>query len=310
MPSVGDEIGTDTDRDTGTPPVVGEVSPMVGFGKAVKMTMAGGHGWHAAVAAGATLLMGSVGVVAINHQGEAATAAPVVHRTAIPVTAVAPVILPDEVTPGPLPPPGTTSVPVAPVAPRVLPRTPALKPAPSKAPARTAAPVSHTNYLTSDDGTLNTGVGTYSDCTGNSPLASDQAAILTCVTGRLYFVGHNYGVFTPLIHMNTGDGITYWDARSVPHHYRVVAVVPAWQRANGPPPPSQSNVTAQFQTCATPDGEVDRILNAVSDPTDTSPTVLSPVIAAAAPVVNTVTTTTSTTTTTWSGLLGKLLGRR
>jgi len=46
------------------------------------------------------------------------------------------------------------------------------------------------------------------------------------------------------------------------HPLRVVAVRQE-ARSAGPPPPAQAGVVAQFQTCVTLDGSVDRILDAV-----------------------------------------------
>lgn len=56
------------------------------------------------------------------------------------------------------------------------------------------------NRLMSNDGSLDTSVGIYSDCSGRTPLSHAEAQIDTCETGS-YFVGHNPGVFAPLLHM-------------------------------------------------------------------------------------------------------------
>jgi hypothetical protein len=122
------------------------------------------------------------------------------------------------------------------------------------------APVSYRNRLTSGDGSLNTGVGYYSDCTGGSALPSSYAAIDTCIGGRTYFVGHNPGVFTPLMHMGVGSIITWYDGNGNAHAFRVIAVR-TWYRSNGVPP-AVGGAVAQFQTCITSDGTVDRILDA------------------------------------------------
>ena len=37
----------------------------------------------------------------------------------------------------------------------------------------------------------------------------------------------------------------------------------SWRSADGVPPPTQPDVVAQFQTCAVPDGSIDRILDVV-----------------------------------------------
>lgn len=125
------------------------------------------------------------------------------------------------------------------------------------------APGGPRNLLTSADGTLNTPVGVYTDCTGAAAVPTDMAAVDTCIRGRTYFVGHNQGVFTPLMHLGAGSLITWYDSRGAVHRYRVVAVR---DTAGGARPLTTTthHVAAQFQTCAVSDGSVDRILDAVA----------------------------------------------
>jgi hypothetical protein len=118
--------------------------------------------------------------------------------------------------------------------------------------------------LSSDDGTLHTGVGTYGDCSGHTPLQSGEAAVDVCIPGRTYFVGHNVGVFTPLVHMRVGDRITWTAASGARHRLRIVGVRD-WVAANGTAPMVAGDVVAQFQTCLRRDGSLDRILDAVED---------------------------------------------
>jgi hypothetical protein len=154
--------------------------------------------------------------------------------------------------------PAPTQVPVverAASVPVVAPTPPVARPLP--------APVVRHNWLKSGDGSLDTGVGVYSDCSGATELTHTSAAIDTCVAGPPYFVGHNAGVFTPLMHMGVGSIITYYDGDAVAHAWRVVSVRASWRSADGVPPPTQPDVVAQFQTCAVPDGSIDRILDVV-----------------------------------------------
>jgi hypothetical protein len=164
--------------------------------------------------------------------------------------------------PTPVPPPPALSSPVAPPAVAPVPPSPVAPPRPATPRPIPAPPVRH-NWLTSGDGSLNTGVGIYDDCSGRTVLTHAAAAIDTCVSGPVYFVGHNAGVFTPLMHMGTGSIITYYDGDAVAHVWRVVSVRPNWRAADGAPPPTGPDVVAQFQTCAVPDGSVDRILDVV-----------------------------------------------
>jgi hypothetical protein len=118
--------------------------------------------------------------------------------------------------------------------------------------------------LTSDDGTLNTGVGTYADCSGRTRLQSNEAAIDVCISGRTYFLGHNAGVFTPLMHMHAGDHLTYTDGGGGHHRYLIVSTRD-WLAVNGTAPVTRGDVSAQFQTCIRPDGSLDRIVDVVTE---------------------------------------------
>lgn len=120
------------------------------------------------------------------------------------------------------------------------------------------------NLLTSGDGTLDTAVGVYGDCSGATPVPTDRAAVDTCIRGRTYFVGHNLGVFTPLMHMGVGSILTWYDARGAVHRYRVVAVRDTPGNGAHPLITTTRRVVAQFQTCAVTNGSVDRILDAVA----------------------------------------------
>jgi hypothetical protein len=89
-----------------------------------------------------------------------------------------------------------------------------------------------------------------------------MADIDTCVTDVTYFLGHNPGVFTPLMSETVGSVLTWYDGAGNAHVYRVVSVR-TWYRDNGVPPKTSPSVVAQFQTCQVSDGSVDRILDAV-----------------------------------------------
>ena len=134
-------------------------------------------------------------------------------------------------------------------------------------PRPTAAPVVHVapprNLLRSADGRLNTAVGVYSDCSGATALTHAMAAVDTCVHQDTYFVGHNPGVFTPLLSESVGSLITWWDGSGTAHRLRIVAVR-SWLRANGVPPTVSGAVVAQFQTCEVADGSRDWIYDTVA----------------------------------------------
>lgn len=116
--------------------------------------------------------------------------------------------------------------------------------------------------LVSLDGGLDVPVGAYTDCSGNSPIDAAQADLDPCFLGRLYFVGHSPGVFSPLLAMHPGATITWYDARGIPLRLRIVSVRD-FKRNSTPLFLSQPDVVAQFQTCLTADGAYDKILDAV-----------------------------------------------
>lgn len=118
------------------------------------------------------------------------------------------------------------------------------------------------NILFTADRSVYTGVGAYSDCTGRTQLTHTAAAVDTCVAGVTYFIGHNPGVFTGLMRAGAGTLIGYYDGAGRLHNFEVIAAR-TWLRRDGVPPPVQDGVVAQFQTCVTADGSVDRILDVV-----------------------------------------------
>ena len=143
-----------------------------------------------------------------------------------------------------------------------------VEPAPPPPPAAPVAPVAaagqpgEPNRLVSADGSLNVQVGNYSDCSGRSPISARQADIDPCFPGRWYFVGHSPGAFSPLLRMRAGALITWFDANGTANRLRVVAIRD-FARNSGVLSLAQPDVVAQFQTCLTADGSLDRILDAV-----------------------------------------------
>jgi hypothetical protein len=116
------------------------------------------------------------------------------------------------------------------------------------------------NWL--DGSGVDTSVSYYSDCTGQTPLTQTSAAIDTCVpselgTDDLYFVGHNYGVFTLLLNAPDGTVMTYYDGSGVAHTFILEGYVDV-PRADGAPEPPAGTV-AQFQTCLDALGDTIRV---------------------------------------------------
>ncbi len=160
-----------------------------------------------------------------------------------------------------LSPPPAATAPRTAAAPAVR-RRPSLHQVPVAVPPG-GRPVARRNRLVSADGTLDAPVGIYTDCTGRSPLSRAEAAIDTCYWNPAYFVGHNLGVFSPLMHMGVGSLITYYDADGRAHLWRVVFVHDGWPIGPGRPTPAGSDVVAQFQTCASGDRSLGRVLDVV-----------------------------------------------
>jgi hypothetical protein len=132
-------------------------------------------------------------------------------------------------------------------------------------PARLPGAAAHRrDFLISADGTLSAPVGVYSDCTGRSPLSRMEAAIDTCYPAPVYFLGHNLGVFSPLMHMGVGSLITYYDSDGHAHPWRVVFIHDGWPIGPGRPAPAEPDVVAQFQTCISRDGSDARVVDVVN----------------------------------------------
>jgi hypothetical protein len=57
---------------------------------------------------------------------------------------------------------------------------------------------------------LHVGVVDYGDCSGNTPMTRSNAVHFLCTPSAVSaFVGHNPGVFTPLLQTHPGDRVTY-----------------------------------------------------------------------------------------------------
>jgi hypothetical protein len=106
---------------------------------------------------------------------------------------------------------------------------------------------------------LNTGVTNYTDCTGRTHLTTAAAAIDTCLHDRIYVVGHNPGVFTPLLRFQPGDVMTFRNAAGLVDTWTVVGTRD-WVYADGVPP-LLDGARGQAQTCLDASGSVDRIVD-------------------------------------------------
>lgn len=169
----------------------------------------------------------------------------------MPTLQPSPTLGPEPTQPAPelrqmTPPPPPTSSPAPPFAPTPPP------PAPSR----------FWNRLISDGGSLDVSVGIYSDCSGRTVLTRSQAQDDICELVP-FCMGHNSGVFTPLLHMGVGAVITWWDGGGSPHRYRVF-LVREWYRSVTPTKPylPAPGSVAQFQFCVSADGSESRLFDA------------------------------------------------
>lgn len=100
----------------------------------------------------------------------------------------------------------------------------------------------------------------YTDCTGTSEVALASAQLYPCHTTGVLFIGHNQGVFTPLLSFVVGDVINWSDGAGGLHHLRIVAVrdvsSSVWPAVLG---------AYEFQTCLYPmlNSPMNRYLDAV-----------------------------------------------
>lgn len=141
------------------------------------------------------------------------------------------------------------------------PHVPPASPADGGSLSRPSAPPGRRDWLETDGGEVRTPVGVYRDCHGDQQLTHAMAAIDVCITDRTYFVGHNPGVFTPLLLLDVGSILVWFDHAGGAHRLRVVAVR-VWRGSDFPPVVARG-IVAQFQTCIDVGGSFRRILDAV-----------------------------------------------
>jgi hypothetical protein len=106
---------------------------------------------------------------------------------------------------------------------------------------------------------LDVAVGIYRDCTGQAHV--DGVELDVCYHDRVYFVGHNPGLFTPLVGYAAGTRLDWWDAAG---RHRVLTILRRVIAGRCCTPPLVAGAGAQLQTCAPghPDGSRDLYLDA------------------------------------------------
>ena len=133
----------------------------------------------------------------------------------------------------------------------VVPATP-----PPSAPVADPFSAAHSNWVMVPSVGVSVGVGSYTDCTGGSPVPHGIAARDWCApASTVYLLGHNPGVFTPMPGVRPGALVRYWDASGNATTYAVRSVTQRSRQddseANVPGPPH-----LDFQTCANADGSI------------------------------------------------------
>jgi hypothetical protein len=157
-------------------------------------------------------------------------------------------------------------------------RTSLLPAPPSGPPMAVAVAPNPVDRLELEGGGLDLSVGFYGDCTRVTEVGHDGAYVDGCIPRSLaYFIGHNPGPFTALASVAVGQVVDYYDGQGHLHRLQVVSAR-QWNRFWGPPPLSQPDVAAQFQTCLTLDAVWDRILDAVEIPNPPPPAPVVPTL--------------------------------
>jgi len=132
------------------------------------------------------------------------------------------------------------------------------KPQPAVRPANPALAAwnqPHRSWLVVPNAGVSTGLADYRDCTGGSGLDRNVAARDWCAADAVvYLVGHNQGVFTPLLHLRAGDLARYWDASGVAVTYRIDHIDQVDYTATSGYMMDGSRPHLTMQTCAVPDG--------------------------------------------------------
>jgi hypothetical protein len=102
---------------------------------------------------------------------------------------------------------------------------------------------------------LGVSVADYADCAGRQPLQRSTAARDRCMAAPLvWLVGHNPGVFTPLLGLNRGGEVDYWDSSGDPQRYDVVDIKRLSAFAAASYATDHGHPHLVLQTCAVPDG--------------------------------------------------------
>ena len=110
-------------------------------------------------------------------------------------------------------------------------------------------------------GGVDASVTWYTDCSGNSAVPRNSVAIDTCDTAVTYFVGHNPGLFTPLMSDGAGTHLTYYNGNGTATGYVIEGY---WDitRAGATFPSPPAGTIAEFQTCVDPSATVVRVFYA------------------------------------------------
>lgn len=148
-------------------------------------------------------------------------------------------------------------------------QAPPIEVSPARVQARAAhsqapiAPAPRMNWVEVSAVGLSLPVGDYRDCHGDAPLTRATVARDWCAPPDTpVLVAHNPGLFTPLLGAHVGDVAGYWDGHGTLREYRIkrVSRAPSQQAW---PVVTEDPSDLVLVTCATPDGSVDWIFQAV-----------------------------------------------
>jgi len=126
-----------------------------------------------------------------------------------------------------------------------------------------AAPAVKTNWISIARLGLSQPVGWYTDCLGQAPVPRWGTWRWNCAgANNTYILGHNPGVFTPILGLRPGDVVQYGDTAGTIRSYRVTMTTIV-TNAQLWPLDATAVPSLTLQTCWTWDGSRDFIVRAV-----------------------------------------------
>lgn len=117
------------------------------------------------------------------------------------------------------------------------------------------------NWISAPDVNLGVRVGHYTDCSGAAPLTRSEAQTYDCTPADLTVIlGHNPGVFTPLVRARVGERVDYWDGSGADRAFSISEIHRVTKEESYPYVQDGSHTHLVLVTCAVPDGSIDWVI--------------------------------------------------